>query len=260
MPLFMDQHDTRGATSEDLAKAHENDLAVQAQFNVRFLTYWLDYPRGVANCLVEAPSPETVNEVHGVAHGLLANRVIPVSASEVSAILGRLSDPDDGVLESATRTFVFTDMVGSTALMDTLGDEAAFKVIRDHNHRVRDLVGRHRGREVKQTGDGFMLAFTFPADALAFAQDLQRALADEIVAVRIGVNTGTPSPTAATSLGWRSPSPPGCVSSPRPGRYWRPQTWSPAAARRRLASARSDRCGSKAGPRPSPSTASSSPS
>jgi class 3 adenylate cyclase len=192
MPLFMDQHDTRGATSEDLAKAHENDLAVQAQFNVRFLTYWLDYPRGVANCLVEAPSPETVNEVHGVAHGLLANRVIPVSASEVSAILGRLSDPDDGVLESATRTFVFTDMVGSTALMDTLGDEAAFKVIRDHNHRVRDLVGRHRGREVKQTGDGFMLAFTFPADALAFAQDLQRALADEIVAVRIGVNTGTP--------------------------------------------------------------------
>jgi class 3 adenylate cyclase len=192
MPLFMDQHDTRGATSEDLARAHENDLAVQAQYSVRFLTYWLDYPNSLANCLVEAPAAETVNEVHRISHGLLANRVIRVNPSEVAAILGRLSDPDDGVLESATRTFVFTDMVGSTALLDTLGDKAAFKVIRDHDRLVRDLLERHAGREVKHTGDGFMLAFVSPADAINFAVDLQREVAGQVFSVRIGINTGTP--------------------------------------------------------------------
>jgi class 3 adenylate cyclase len=188
----MDQHDTRGASSEDLAKAHENDLAVEAEYNVRFLTYWLDYPNSVANCLVEASNPEAVNQVHGIAHGMLANKVIPVNRAEVAAILGRLSDPDDGVFESAARTFVFTDMVGSTTLLDTLGDKAAFKIIRDHDRLVRELLDRHAGREVKHTGDGFMLAFTSATDALGFAVALQQQLVGGIIGIRIGINTGTP--------------------------------------------------------------------
>ena len=192
MPLFMDQHDTKGASSEDLARAHENDLAVQDEYNVRFLTYWLDYQHGLANCLVEAPNSETVNEVHSVSHGLLANRVIAVNPTEVAAILGRLRDPDDGEIESATRTFAFTDMVGSTALLDTLGDKAAFQVFRDHDRLVRTLLDKHAGREVKQTGDGFMLAFTSPIDSLRFSVALQHELTDQPIAVRIGLNTGTP--------------------------------------------------------------------
>ena len=95
----MDQHDTKGAAPTDLAAAHSMDLALEDAYNVRFLTYWLDYARGVANCLVEAPSPEVVNEVHGLSHGLLANRVIPVNRSEVAAILGRLTDPDHGPID-----------------------------------------------------------------------------------------------------------------------------------------------------------------
>lgn len=188
----MDQHDTRGASSEDLARAHDNDLAVQDAYNVRFLTYWLDYQRGLANCLVEAPNPEIVNQVHALSHGMLANKVISVDPSEVAAVLGRLTDPDDGPLESATRTIVFTDMVGSTALLDTLGDKAALQIIRDHDRLVRALLGTHGGREVKHTGDGFMLAFTSADDALRFSLSLQRELADQAVAVRIGLNTGTP--------------------------------------------------------------------
>ncbi|MGI8518220.1 MAG: nickel-binding protein [Acidimicrobiia bacterium] len=160
MPLFMDQHDIRQATSEDLAMAHTNDVAVQAAHDVRFLTYWVDFPMSLANCLVEAPNPDAVNKVHGISHGQLANRVIRVNPSEVAAILGRLSDPDDGRLDSATRTFVFTDMVGSTTLFDTLGDQEAFKIVQDHDRLVRALLDRHHGREVKHTGDGLMLAFT----------------------------------------------------------------------------------------------------
>ncbi len=65
----MDQHDIRKATSEDLVMAHTNDLAVQAAYDVRFLTYWVDFPRSLTNCLVEAPNPDAVNKVHGISHG-----------------------------------------------------------------------------------------------------------------------------------------------------------------------------------------------
>jgi class 3 adenylate cyclase len=189
----MDQHDTKGAVPADLAAAHAMDLALENAYNVRFLTYWLDYAQGIANCLVEAPSPEVVNEVHGLSHGLLAHRVIPVDRSEVAAILGRLTDPDDGPIdEPATRTIVFTDMVGSTALLDTLGDEAAVQILRDHDRLVRTLLDSHGGREVKHTGDGFMLSFTSPNDALRFSVSIQRELNDREIAIRIGLNTGTP--------------------------------------------------------------------
>jgi class 3 adenylate cyclase len=124
---------------------------------------------------------------------MLANRVIPVDRSEVAAILGRLTDPDDGPIdESAVRTFVFTDMVGSTALLDTLGDEAAVQILRDHDRLVRSLLDTYSGREVKHTGDGFMLAFNSPPDALRFSVRLQRDLNDRGISIRIGLNTGTP--------------------------------------------------------------------
>lgn len=189
----MDQHDTKGAVPTDLAAAHAMDLALENEYNVRFLTYWLDYARGVANCLVEAPNPDVVNEVHGLSHGMLANRIIPVDRSEVAAILGRLTDPDDGAVdESAARTFVFTDMVGSTALLESLGDEAAVEILRNHDRMVRTLLDSHGGREVKHTGDGFMLAFTSPTEALKFSISLQRGLSERGIAIRIGLNTGTP--------------------------------------------------------------------
>lgn len=196
----MDQHDTGGATAEDLARAHDNDLLVQDRYNVRFLTYWLDYQRGVANCLVEATGPEAVNEVHSVAHGLLANRVVPVKPSEVAAMLGRLDDPGtDPIDEPATRTIVFTDLVDSTALLEELGDEAARQITRSHDQLTRELLARHGGREVKHTGDGFMLAFMSASDALEFSRELNGELArmsEESwglpLAIRIGLNTGTP--------------------------------------------------------------------
>lgn len=196
----MDQHDTRGATPEDLARAHDTDLRVQDEYNVRFLTYWLDYQRGVANCLVEATDPESVNEAHSAAHGMLANRIVPVVPSEVAAMLGRLDDPGTGPIdEPATRTIVFTDLVDSTALLEELGDEAARQVTRSHDRLTREVLARHGGREVKHTGDGFMLAFTSAADALEFSRELNRELArmsEESggvpLAIRIGLNTGTP--------------------------------------------------------------------
>ena len=56
MPLFMDRHDIGASTAEEVAKAHEHDIAIQGRHNCRAITYWHDEARGTAFCLIEAPS------------------------------------------------------------------------------------------------------------------------------------------------------------------------------------------------------------
>jgi len=79
MPLFMDiHHKVEGLTSEAVSAAHQQDLAVQARYGVRFIRYWYDERTGKVFCLSEAPTPEAVRAVHQAAHGLLADEVVEV--------------------------------------------------------------------------------------------------------------------------------------------------------------------------------------
>jgi hypothetical protein len=79
MPLFLDVHSTlQGATSEDVAGAHQHDLDTQDQYGVSYLRYWHDQQTGRVFCLVEAPSREAANTVHREAHGLVADEIFEV--------------------------------------------------------------------------------------------------------------------------------------------------------------------------------------
>jgi hypothetical protein len=79
MPLFMDRHVIRdGVTMEDVAKAHQADLAVQGDHDVSYLRYWVDESAGQIFCLVEAPDAEAANTVHREAHGLVADEIYQV--------------------------------------------------------------------------------------------------------------------------------------------------------------------------------------
>lgn len=79
MPLFMDVHENLpGATAADVAGAHEKDLAVQEQYGVNYLRYWVDESDGKVFCLVDAPTADAAAAVHKEAHGLLADHVYPV--------------------------------------------------------------------------------------------------------------------------------------------------------------------------------------
>ena len=80
MPMFMDVHERlrRGATADDMAKAHRADLDVQQHHGVRHLRYWVDEQAGKLFCLAEAPSAEAAATVHREAHGLLADRIYQV--------------------------------------------------------------------------------------------------------------------------------------------------------------------------------------
>ena len=79
MTLYMDIHrHVAGATADDIADAHQADLAAQWRFGVRFRAYWFSSPGGTLFCLLEAPDSETACAVHRSSHGLLADEIFEV--------------------------------------------------------------------------------------------------------------------------------------------------------------------------------------
>jgi predicted ATPase/class 3 adenylate cyclase len=94
-------------------------------------------------------------------------------------------------LPSGTVTFLFTDIEGSTRLLQELGDGYG-DALGEHRRVLRDVVERHGGREVDTQGDAFFIAFARAADALAAADEGQRALEAGPIRVRMGLHTGEP--------------------------------------------------------------------
>ncbi len=104
--------------------------------------------------------------------------------SRTNELLGRVE---------TRRTFLFTDIVDSTKLLATLGDDKWSRLLARHDELVRGAISEEGGEVVKQTGDGFFASFESPKAAISAAIAIQRALAAEIVApdVRIGVHAGS---------------------------------------------------------------------
>jgi len=98
-------------------------------------------------------------------------------------------------------TLLFTDIEGSTRLVERLGPDYA-RALAEHHRLLRDAIGRHDGVEVDTAGDAFFVAFASAPDALAAAEDAQRALekAGEI-RVRMGIHTGAPIRTEEGYVG-----------------------------------------------------------
>ncbi len=95
-------------------------------------------------------------------------------------------------------TILFTDVEGSTALTQRLGDAKARELLREHERMVREALKAHGGSEVKTMGDGFMASFSSATKALECAIAMQRAFAEhnesakEPIRVRVGLNAGEP--------------------------------------------------------------------
>jgi class 3 adenylate cyclase len=201
MGFYMDRHELEGATSADLAAAHLHDLELQAKHGVRFVSYWFDYDRQAACCLVEAPNEEAAQAVHRDSHGNVANAIIPVEPDTVARFLGRIDDPQESGRDpgSAFRIILFTDLEGSTAMVQRLGDDGAMRLLRIHDGIIREALARHGGLEVKHTGDGIMASFGSVQAALACAIAIQQGFAahdashpEPPLRVRIGMSAGEP--------------------------------------------------------------------
>jgi class 3 adenylate cyclase len=96
--------------------------------------------------------------------------------------VGQLLGGEQGVAgragERVRRTFVFTDIVGSTPLVEALGDEAWEELIHWHDQTLRAIFNRYGGTEVRQTGDGFFVVFEEASAAIESAVAVQRSLAE----------------------------------------------------------------------------------
>ena len=208
MPLYLDIHQVPGANADDLRKAHEADLAVQRRYGVDYRKYWHNEKCGKVFCLVEAPDAEAARKVHAEAHGLEAERIIEVDPDMIDGFLGGTDINEagaavfgglNGVRDTAVRTIMFTDIVGSTELAQRLGDEIAFDLLSTHDSIVRAVVSECDGRVVKHTGDGIMAVFVSPVQTVRAACRIQGAVAaiqpdqdQPSFQVRIGAAAGEP--------------------------------------------------------------------
>jgi len=209
MPLYMDIHEVPGGVSaEDVAKAHAEDVKIEDKYGVHYHKYWVNEKAGKIFCLCHAPNAEAAIQVHRKAHGMVADKVIEIQPELAEGFLGGVEVNEAGaaLVPGATderdpgiRTILFTDIVESTTLTQTLGDEAAMALLDVHNTVVRGALANLGGREVKHTGDGIMASFVSAAAAVKCATQIQRDLVkhgenqrDRAVKVRIGAAAGEP--------------------------------------------------------------------
>jgi class 3 adenylate cyclase len=206
----MDIHNLEeGTTAEDVGKAHAKDTEVQRKYGVEFTKYWVNETGNKVFCLAHAPSAEAAEQVHREAHGMMPDRIIEVQPELAEGFLGGIGTNAAGAAifpgggadarDPGIRTILFTDVVNSTMLTQSLGDEAALAILGVHDTIVRDALSASGGREVKHTGDGIMASFISPAGAVRCAIQIQRELnkhaeanPERALKIRVGAAAGEP--------------------------------------------------------------------
>ena len=205
----MDIHEVPGGVSaEDVAKAHTEDVKIEDKYGVHYHKYWVNEKAGKIFCLCHAPDAEAATQVHREAHGMVADKIIEIQPEIAEGFLGGVEVNEAGaaLVPGATnerdpgiRTVLFTDIVESTTLTQSLGDDAALAMLGVHDTIVRDALSASGGREVKHTGDGIMAAFISAAGAVRCAIQIQRELDKHAQAnperplkVRVGAAAGEP--------------------------------------------------------------------
>ena len=129
--------------------------------------------------------------------------VLSIPGRTVRAVTGasrrELAAPEPPADDRPTRKWLavmFTDVVGSTTLNERLGDDIWHPILAAYRELVRLSMARHGGAEVTTVGDGFLVRFDSPTDAVRCAVDIQRALEDDRAGggtspnVRIGIHAG----------------------------------------------------------------------
>ncbi len=174
-------------------------------------------------------TPSVKNSVQATVRSLKPGAATPEA--------GQSPDPPSG--SGDTATIMFTDIVGSTGIMERLGDREGRKLMSLHDEIVRHEVVAHDGVEVKALSDGFMLTFRSVARGLACAVAIQRDIApyngrnaDARISVRIGLSVGEPIQDSEDLFGMSVIMAARISASAKGGRSSHPRSltrWPPAA-------------------------------
>ncbi|MGV9801410.1 adenylate/guanylate cyclase domain-containing protein [Mycobacterium sp. NPDC003449] len=131
--------------------------------------------------------------IAAIALGVVAVTPAVRSSIEDLADWAEVERPDlAGLAPNGKVSIMFSDIEGSTALNERMGDRTRVRLLGRHDRLVNRYVKSHSGHIVKSQGDGYMIAFAQPSQAVRCGIDLQRALGRQSdgIRVRIGIHTG----------------------------------------------------------------------
>ncbi|MCJ7711959.1 MAG: hypothetical protein MUQ32_14145, partial [Chloroflexi bacterium] len=192
--------------------AGESDRAIESLRQATRLWYSAEAPYETARARTLLAEAYLAAGEDDAAAGELEPAIAAFTSLGASADIIRAVALRDGTTEVGRRhgghrrelaTFMFTDIVGSTSLIDAVGDEAWGQLLSWHDTGIRTLLREHRGHEIHHAGDGFFVTFETPDDALACARAIRRTFRDHrdrngfAPSVRIGVHTGEALRTAS---------------------------------------------------------------
>ena len=203
MPIYMDLHILPGVKARDVAEAHRRDLLIQNDHRCNCMTYWIDEKRGNVFCLIEAPGKEAVEEMHRLAHGLIPHRIIEVNDTLVESFLGRISDPEDAVIESnglkvfaepSFRTLLLIEPQDPVLLEHEAGKDKAKEVLHTQRYIIRNELATHSGSEAEHDRSAFIASFNSSSKALACAMQIKKQLSrsGKNSGIRMGLHAGEP--------------------------------------------------------------------
>lgn len=162
---------------------------------------------------IEVDGPSPVQEISLQNHSPLPRTLViedqnwrrdVLTAAEVTTLQAfrdlfsdQLLRPGDDV-SIRNISFLFSDLIGSAALFERLGDALAYRLVREHFAELGDIVRRHEGSIVKTVGDGIHAVFRQPEDALRAALDMQQSIPGfnqrndvDNLSIRIGLHCGS---------------------------------------------------------------------
>lgn len=202
MPIFMDLHEVPGVNAKDVAQAHNMDVLMEHEHSCKCLTYWVDEMRGYVFCLIDAPSKESVINLHSKAHGLVPHKIIEVEHTLVQAFLGRITDPENALLTENGLKIV--DDTSFRIIMHIQIEELS---LRERNQKIefdnkayqsimtdaKAHVVRHNGRIVSGEANEMLASFVLGEQAFQASMAIVAGLDDTKSAdVRISLHAGLP--------------------------------------------------------------------
>lgn len=192
----------------------ENDSAIESLRRAWRIWQETDAPyeaartrRSLAEAYLAAGDPEAAELELSAAEAVFERLGAALDLEEVARLRARLAEDRQRTSPSAraARTFMFTDIVRSTHLIDAVGDEAWGALLAWHDEKIRALLREHAGQEVHHAGDGFFVAFPNADAAVDCALAIRRTLAQHrrqhgfAPSVRIGLHS---SEALKTSTGY----------------------------------------------------------
>jgi AraC-like DNA-binding protein len=206
MPIFMDIHDTTGATAEDVAADHQRDFVLQDDFHCKFVYFWHDIPNNTGFCVFEAPDKESVINLHNKSHGKTPSQIIKVELNDVEFFLGKIADIarsernpvfDGYINETAHRTIMYMEIVNPLLLKLQINKSKSADLLSLQKEIIKRSFLKFEGNLISWENNNILTSFLSEENGINSALDIQNKftkLSEEDIkfGVSIGLNFGAP--------------------------------------------------------------------